>query len=156
MGEGLNRLLSLASKDVVVKCKPKQEKFVLKNGVSDEILLSLIHETKERQAGNAEQNRPQHKPKPPKERIYRHSQDALERMDQRFYDKAREREGTLTPRQTQILTAYSNGFTTGCIALKYGIGRNSVVTYLKYARNRLDALSNPHAVKIAVQKGLIK
>ena len=152
-------LQSVQFQDPLVKLKrtePKQEKLILKNGVSDEILLSLIQETKERQADNAEQNRPQHKPKPPKERIYRHSEDSLERMDQRFYDNAREREGKLTPRQTQILTAYANGLTTGCIALKYGINRGSVVTYLSYARTRLDALSNPHAVKLAVQRGLIK
>ena len=145
--------------DPLVKLKrrePKQEKLALKKGLSDETLLALMEETKERQANIAEQNRPQHKPKQPKERVYQHSEDSLERMDQRFYDNAREREGSLTPRQTQILTDYSNGFTTGCIALKYGINRGSVVAYLSYARTRLEALSNPHAVKIAVQKGLIK
>ena len=42
-------------------------------------------------------------------RSMRYSEDARERMDQAKYNRAVDREFTLTPRQAQILTAYSKG-----------------------------------------------
>ena len=77
-------------------------------------------------------------------------------MDQRKYNRAIEREYTLTPRQAEILTAYSKGLRLKFIAMKYRITEGMVAAHLQHARFRLFAKNNMHAVRIALQKGLIK
>ena len=89
-------------------------------------------------------------------RPMRFSEDAVERMDQRKYNRAVEREFTLTPRQAQILTAYSKGLRLKFIAMKYKICVSMAAAHLQNARYRLFAKNNMHAVRIALQKGLIK
>ena len=86
----------------------------------------------------------------------RFSEDARERMDQRKYNRAVEREFTLTPRQAQILTAYSKGLRLKFIAMKYKICVSMVAAHLVNIRYRLFAKTNMHAVRIALQKDLIK
>ena len=89
-------------------------------------------------------------------RPMRYSEDARERMDQAKYNRAVEREFTLTPRQAQILTAYSKGLRLKFIAMKYKICVSMVAAHLVNARYRLFAKNNMHAVRIALQKDLIK
>ena len=123
----------------------------------NDIIQLFIEETKERRAEVLERNRQKRKlrPKPEKVRKYEYSFDAIERMDQRRYDKQREMEGTVTAKQKEILTDFSNGLTLHLIAMKNRVTMGTVVNHLFNIRNRLDALNNVHAVKIAVQKGLI-
>ena len=89
-------------------------------------------------------------------RPMRYSEDARERMDQRKYNRAVEREFTLTPRQAQILTAYSKGLRLKFIAMKYKICVSMVAAHLVNARYRLFAKTNTEAARIALKKGLIK
>ena len=89
-------------------------------------------------------------------RSMRFSEDARERMDQAKYNRAVEREFTLTPRQAQILTAYSKGLRLKFIAMKYKICVSMVAAHLVNIRYRLFAKNNMHAVRIALQKDLIK
>ena len=89
-------------------------------------------------------------------RPMRYSEDARERMDQAKYNRAVEREFTLTPRQAQILTAYSKGLRLKFIAMKYKICVGMVAAHLVNIRYRLFAKNNMHAVRIALQKDLIK
>ena len=88
-------------------------------------------------------------------RPMRFSEDARERMDQAKYNRAVEREFTLTPRQAEILTAYSKGLRLKFIAMKYKICVSRVAAHLQNARYRLFAKNNMHAVRIALQRNLI-
>ncbi|MYC28156.1 MAG: hypothetical protein F4X63_09230 [Nitrospira sp. SB0662_bin_26] len=139
--------------------KPKEEKHVTEDRMQD-VIEGMIADRKERKARLAESIRQrrkrQHKRKNPKARQYEFSEDALARMDQRRYNKQIEREGTITPKQAAYLTDYSNGLSLTIIAMKNRVSMGAVVNQLSRIRERLDAFNNVHAVKIALQKGLIQ
>jgi LuxR family transcriptional activator of conjugal transfer of Ti plasmids len=61
----------------------------------------------------------------------------------------------LTPRQALCLAWASMGKTTDDIADLLGISERAVRFYMKGARDRLGATNTTHAVRIAVEKGLI-
>jgi DNA-binding NarL/FixJ family response regulator len=66
------------------------------------------------------------------------------------------RYGTLTKRQTEILQLVSDGLTHREIALELGISPQTVKNINSDMLHRIGAKSAPHAVKIALQMGLIK
>ena len=124
-----------------------------------EIFLQWSIESKERRAEVLEENRKnvKRKSKPPRVRKQApYSEDALERMDQRRWEKQRAMEGTLAPRQAEMLTDYSKGLKLYQIAMKYRVTMGTVVNQLQNIRNRLDTINNVHSVRVALQKGLIK
>ena len=96
----------------------------------------------------------QQKPRKPIKYVW--GDDARERRELKCYRGQIEREGTLTPRQTEVVTDLANGFLLRSIAEKYDVSNGAIVYHLREARERLGAISNPNLVKVAVQKGLIK
>lgn len=134
----------------------------------EEDLISEINrewreEAAERRADFARKTRERNKkmnkqrtkvPKPRKQKPY--SEDALARMDQRRYNAEIKRQGTLTPRQKEILTDYSNGLRFDLVAAKNKITVGAVGDHLVRIRLRLCAYTNAHAVKRALQLGLIQ
>ena len=105
----------------------------------------------------ARQKKRKHKPRGKGiRRTFTYSDEARERMDQRSYERALQRQGTLTPRQREILTDYARGLMFQTIAMKNRITIARVGTLLQHARERLDARNNAHAVAIALRKGLIE
>ena len=122
----------------------------------DEWLIREKEESQDRVAECAEHMRKSIKRPKAKPRGTRNfSDEARERMDQRFYERQRALEGTLTGRQKEIVTDYANGFLYRSMARKYGICLETVRNTLYKARKRMDARNNVHLVKLCVQKGLI-
>lgn len=122
----------------------------------NEFLIREKEESQERIADLAEDMRKHIKRPKAKPRGTRNfSDEARERMDQRFYERQRALEGTLTGRQKEIVTDYANGFLYRSMARKYGICIETVRNTLYKARKRMDARNNVHLVKLCVQKGLI-
>ena len=93
--------------------------------------------------------------KPQKPTKYVWGEDARERLDLKCYNRQIEREGTLSPRQTEVVQDLANGFLLRSIAEKDHVSYGAIVWHLREARTRLDALSNFHLIKLAVKKGLI-
>ena len=96
----------------------------------------------------------QKKPRKPLKYVW--GDDARERRELKSYRGQIEREGTLTPRQTEVLQDLSNGFLLRSIAEKYDVSNGAIIYHLREARERLGAFSNPNLVKLAMKKGLIK
>ena len=128
----------------------------------DELNHAWREETAEIKAEYAQKTRARNKKlnkqrtKVPKPKKFEYSEEAQARMDQRRYNAEIERQGTLTPRQKEILTDYSNGLRFDLVAAKNKITVGAVGDHLVRIRLRLCAYTNAHAVKIAVQKGLIQ
>ena len=93
--------------------------------------------------------------KPPKPVKYKWTGDARERRDAKIYAGQVEREGTLTPRQTEMVTDLANGLMLRSIATKHGLTTGGVIYHIREARERLGAISNPNLIKIAVERKLI-
>ena len=93
--------------------------------------------------------------KPPKPVKYKWTGDARERRDAKIYAGQVARDGTLTPKQKEVVTDLANGYLLRSIAKKHHLTNGGIIYHLREARERLGALSNPNLVKIAVQRGLI-
>lgn len=62
---------------------------------------------------------------------------------------------SLSLRQRQCLEWASRGKTAGVIASILGISEHAVTLYLKEARKKLDVRNLPHAVRLAIERGVI-
>lgn len=61
----------------------------------------------------------------------------------------------LSPQQHEVITLLANGFSYGEIAERLRIAGQAVADTAMRARRRLGAHSNPHAVLLAVQAGIL-
>ena len=140
--------------------KEKTEKERLEDSRT-ELFLQWNEHTKEKRAEQIErcvwpkQKPKQPKPKPQK-RKYVLSEEAKQRREERYYANLAKQDETLTPAQKQVLTDLSNGLQHRAVAVKNRIAQGTVAAYMYRIRERLGAHSNHHAIKIAVQKGLIE
>lgn len=62
----------------------------------------------------------------------------------------------LTPAQVRVLTAMANGSTRREAARQLHLSLDTVASYLKAARYRMDANTTVHAVAIAVAAGVVQ
>ena len=64
--------------------------------------------------------------------------------------------GVLTRRQRDVLSAAAQGLTAQEIAVRMGLGYNTVKHHIVAARAALGAHSTAHAVALAIRTGLIQ
>jgi len=63
--------------------------------------------------------------------------------------------GTLTTRETEILSFVSKGLSHKQIASALGIGTQTVKNHMSHILDNLTAHNAPHAVAIAIQTGIL-
>ena len=61
-----------------------------------------------------------------------------------------------TPRQLQILQLIADGESQRAIALELFLGYQTVKNHMVSIREKLKAVSTPHAVAVAIRQGWIK
>jgi DNA-binding NarL/FixJ family response regulator len=61
----------------------------------------------------------------------------------------------LTPREHEVLELLAEGLQLEMIAVRLGIGLETVRTHLRKASDRLGAANRTQAVAIAIRRGLI-
>lgn len=62
----------------------------------------------------------------------------------------------VTPRELLILSRAAQGCTNPQIARELGVSANTIATYLRNARLKLDARDRAHLVYRAIQTGLLR